>query len=80
MSHRFIVLSYFFCTLSQCLYAFLGFHIFDYSISYFSGSFKSELQAVISACRRTRSYVEYMCCNLINEAVTVMDVSNPSNS
>lgn len=51
-----------------------------YSISYFSGSFKSELQAVISACRRTRSYVEHVCSNLINEAVTVMDVSNPSNS
>lgn len=38
-----------------------------------SCSFKSELQAVISACRRTRSYVEHVCSNLINEAVTVMD-------
>ncbi|KAL5572654.1 hypothetical protein UlMin_022251 [Ulmus minor] len=36
--------------------------------------FKSELQAVISACRRTRLYVDYICSNLISKAVTVADL------
>ncbi|XP_059638126.1 uncharacterized protein LOC132280040 [Cornus florida] len=36
-------------------------------------SLNSELQAVISACRRTRSYIERVCYNLINEAVNIMD-------
>ncbi|XP_039071667.1 uncharacterized protein LOC120218835 isoform X2 [Hibiscus syriacus] len=38
-----------------------------------SGTFKSELQAVISACRRTRIYVDQICSNLIKQTVTVMD-------
>ncbi|XP_059433610.1 uncharacterized protein LOC132166751 isoform X2 [Corylus avellana] len=35
--------------------------------------FKSELQAVISACRRTRSYVDQVCSKLINQAVVVIN-------
>ncbi|CAH1430146.1 unnamed protein product [Lactuca virosa] len=34
--------------------------------------FKSELQAVISACRMTRVYVDQICCSLMNQSVTVM--------
>ncbi|KVH93897.1 Lysidine-tRNA(Ile) synthetase [Cynara cardunculus var. scolymus] len=34
--------------------------------------FKSELQAIISACRRTRFYVDQICHTLINQSVTVM--------
>ncbi|XP_076911600.1 uncharacterized protein LOC143569618 isoform X1 [Bidens hawaiensis] len=37
-----------------------------------SSTFKSELQAVILACRRTRFFVDQVCQNLINEAVMVM--------
>ncbi|KAM7512831.1 hypothetical protein LguiB_011706 [Lonicera macranthoides] len=37
-----------------------------------SSIFRSELQAVISACRRTRSHVDRICHNLINQAVTIM--------
>ncbi|KAF6164170.1 hypothetical protein GIB67_010140 [Kingdonia uniflora] len=33
--------------------------------------FKSELQAIISACRQTRSFIDKMCTDLINVAVTV---------
>lgn len=33
--------------------------------------FKTELQAVISECRRTRLLVDKLCCKLINEAVTI---------
>ncbi|CAK7337406.1 unnamed protein product [Dovyalis caffra] len=35
--------------------------------------FQSELQGVISACRRTRAYVDKICYNLINQAVTIVD-------
>ncbi|XP_022749822.1 uncharacterized protein LOC111299109 [Durio zibethinus] len=38
-----------------------------------SGIFKSELQAVISACRKTRTYIDQICKNLINHTVTIMD-------
>ncbi|XP_019097100.1 PREDICTED: uncharacterized protein LOC104766387 [Camelina sativa] len=38
-----------------------------------SGNFKSELQAVISECRRTRSFVDKVCTDLINQTVTVTD-------
>ncbi|XP_024009533.1 uncharacterized protein LOC18013621 isoform X2 [Eutrema salsugineum] len=38
-----------------------------------SGTFKSELQAVISECRRTRSFVDKVCTDLINRTVTVTD-------
>ncbi|XP_057969741.1 uncharacterized protein LOC131158849 isoform X2 [Malania oleifera] len=57
------------------------------SLRNLSPCFKSELQALISACRKTRSYVDRICCNLINQAVTVMaqgyavidvEVLNPS--
>ncbi|XP_034699751.1 tRNA(Ile)-lysidine synthase isoform X3 [Vitis riparia] len=37
-----------------------------------SCTFKYELQAVISACRKTRAYVDQICSNLINEAASVM--------
>ncbi|CAK9187065.1 unnamed protein product [Ilex paraguariensis] len=37
-----------------------------------SAIFNSELQAVISACRRTRLHVDQICRNLLNKAVTVM--------
>ncbi|XP_050216808.1 uncharacterized protein LOC126667777 isoform X2 [Mercurialis annua] len=37
-----------------------------------SYTFKSELQAMISACRNTRSVVDQICSNLINQAVTIM--------
>ncbi|XP_068649340.1 uncharacterized protein [Aristolochia californica] len=36
-----------------------------------SGVFRSEMQAVISACRKTRSYIEHICRRLIDEAVTI---------
>ncbi|KAF8400793.1 hypothetical protein HHK36_014095 [Tetracentron sinense] len=35
--------------------------------------FRSELQTIISACRRTRSYIDQICGSLINQAVTIMD-------
>lgn len=35
--------------------------------------FKSEIMAVISACRKTRAYVDQVCHNLINQAVTIVD-------
>uniref|UniRef100_A0A1J3KA39 tRNA(Ile)-lysidine synthetase n=1 Tax=Noccaea caerulescens TaxID=107243 RepID=A0A1J3KA39_NOCCA len=38
-----------------------------------SATFKSELQAVISECRRTRSFVDKVCTDLINQSVTVTD-------
>ncbi|CAD5324040.1 unnamed protein product [Arabidopsis thaliana] len=38
-----------------------------------SGNFKSELQAVISECRRTRSFVDKVCTDLIHQTVTVTD-------
>nr|KJB54202.1 hypothetical protein B456_009G025300 [Gossypium raimondii] len=38
-----------------------------------SGTFNSELQAVISVCRRTRIYVDQMCNSLIKQSITVMD-------
>ncbi|KAL7259960.1 hypothetical protein ACSBR1_005761 [Camellia fascicularis] len=38
-----------------------------------SSIFNSDLQAVISACRRTRLYVDQSCCNLINQCVTIMN-------
>ncbi|XP_050269451.1 uncharacterized protein LOC126713665 isoform X5 [Quercus robur] len=38
-----------------------------------SSIFKSELQAVISACRRTRSFIDQVCCKLINQAIVVKD-------
>ncbi|VVB15010.1 unnamed protein product [Arabis nemorensis] len=38
-----------------------------------SGTFKSELQAVISECRRTRSFVDKVCTDLINQTVTVTE-------
>ncbi|XP_016506151.1 uncharacterized protein LOC107823950 isoform X1 [Nicotiana tabacum] len=34
--------------------------------------FRSELQALIAACRRTRSHVDKMCSNLLHQAVTIM--------
>ncbi|KAJ4958670.1 hypothetical protein NE237_025781 [Protea cynaroides] len=37
-----------------------------------SGAFRSEIQAVISACQRTRSFVDKLCYNLISQAVTIM--------
>ncbi|GAV78437.1 ATP_bind_3 domain-containing protein, partial [Cephalotus follicularis] len=51
--------------------------------------FKSELQALISACRKTRSYVDHICRNLIRQAVTItnegyaiidLETLNPSNT
>ncbi|KAF4365419.1 hypothetical protein F8388_012784 [Cannabis sativa] len=38
-----------------------------------SYGFNSELQAVISACQQTRLYVDNVCSNLMNKAVTVTD-------
>ncbi|KAG4197435.1 hypothetical protein ERO13_A05G023700v2 [Gossypium hirsutum] len=38
-----------------------------------SGTFNSELQAVISACRRTRIYVDQICNSLMKQSITVMD-------
>ncbi|XP_015898263.3 uncharacterized protein LOC107431788 isoform X1 [Ziziphus jujuba] len=39
-----------------------------------SSRFKSELQAVISSCQKTRVYVDHICSNLISKAVTIMDL------
>lgn len=41
----------------------------------FPAKFKSELQAIISACRITRTYVDQISYNLIREAVIIKDVS-----
>ncbi|CAN1133769.1 tRNA(Ile)-lysidine synthase [Linum perenne] len=38
-----------------------------------SYSFQSELQAIISSCRKTRAYVDHVSNNLIDQAVTIMD-------
>ncbi|XP_010532861.1 PREDICTED: uncharacterized protein LOC104808766 isoform X2 [Tarenaya hassleriana] len=38
-----------------------------------SVTFRSELQAVISECRRTRSFVDRVCSRLIDQTVTVTD-------
>lgn len=35
-------------------------------------AFRSELQALISVCRRTRLYVDHICQVLLNQAVTIM--------
>ncbi|KAJ9167821.1 hypothetical protein P3X46_019414 [Hevea brasiliensis] len=52
-----------------------------------SYTFKSELQAVISACRKTRAFVDQFCFNLINQALTIvhqgyaiidLEILNPS--
>ncbi|XP_056162006.1 uncharacterized protein LOC115671321 isoform X2 [Syzygium oleosum] len=44
------------------------------SLQKFSSSvFSSEVQSLISTCRRTRAYVDKICANLLHEAVTVMD-------
>ncbi|XP_057788515.1 uncharacterized protein LOC131005521 isoform X2 [Salvia miltiorrhiza] len=42
------------------------------SLSNMSSVFKAELQATISACRRTRMHVEKLCRLLLNQAVTIM--------
>ncbi|KAL9224042.1 hypothetical protein vseg_000116 [Gypsophila vaccaria] len=51
-------------------------------------SFRSELQALIAACRRTRLYVDHICQILLRETVTIMphgyavvdlETLNPSN-
>ncbi|KAI9186322.1 hypothetical protein LWI28_016179 [Acer negundo] len=34
---------------------------------------KSKLQAVISTCRKTRSYIDHICSNLINRTVTIVN-------
>lgn len=41
----------------------------------FSAAFKSELQAMISACRITRAYIDQVCYSLMSHAVVIMDVS-----
>ncbi|CAN1277987.1 tRNA(Ile)-lysidine synthase [Linum perenne] len=38
-----------------------------------SCTFQSELQAIISSCRKTRAYVDHVSNNLIDQAVTIMD-------
>ncbi|KAJ8749840.1 hypothetical protein K2173_013243 [Erythroxylum novogranatense] len=38
-----------------------------------SCTFQSELQSIITACRKTRAYVDHICRNLINHAVMIMD-------
>lgn len=38
-----------------------------------SSAFKSELQRVISACRKTRAYVDHVCHSLIHQAVVIKD-------
>lgn len=38
--------------------------------------FRSELQALIAACRRTRLHVDKICSNLMHQAVTIMPVSS----
>ncbi|KAA8534971.1 hypothetical protein F0562_029974 [Nyssa sinensis] len=38
-----------------------------------SSIFKSELLAIVSACGRTRCYVDQVCRNLINQSVTIID-------
>ena len=50
--------------------------MFKLLVPCFSGIFKSELQAVILACRRTRSFIDQVCCKLINQAIVVKDVSS----
>ncbi|XP_077219695.1 adenine nucleotide alpha hydrolases-like superfamily protein [Tasmannia lanceolata] len=42
------------------------------SLRNLSSTFKYELQAVISACRKTRSFIDQVSRNLISQAVTIM--------
>ncbi|CAN1133768.1 tRNA(Ile)-lysidine synthase [Linum perenne] len=44
-----------------------------YKVSVYKDSFQSELQAIISSCRKTRAYVDHVSNNLIDQAVTIMD-------
>ncbi|CAN6540920.1 unnamed protein product [Malus baccata var. baccata] len=37
-------------------------------------AFRSELQALIAACRKIRRYVDHICSNLISQAVTFTDL------
>jgi len=41
----------------------------------FPAKFKFELQAIISACRITRTYVDQIGYSLIHDAVIIKDVS-----
>ena len=41
----------------------------------FPAKFKLELQAIISACRITRTYVDQIAYSLIRDAVIIKDVS-----
>ncbi|WCJ42480.1 tRNA(Ile)-lysidine synthase [Euphorbia peplus] len=52
-----------------------------------SYAFKCELQALVSACQKTRAYVDQICSNLLNQAVTLnhhgyaiidLEILNPS--
>ncbi|XP_024641229.1 tRNA(Ile)-lysidine synthase isoform X2 [Medicago truncatula] len=43
-------------------------------LNHLSSSFKSELQRVISACRKTRAYVDHVCHSLIHQAVVIKDL------
>ncbi|KAL6006230.1 hypothetical protein ACLOJK_040276 [Asimina triloba] len=38
-----------------------------------SGAFRSELLAIISACRKTRRNIDRICCNLIHQTLIIMD-------
>ncbi|EXB94671.1 hypothetical protein L484_001879 [Morus notabilis] len=51
-------------------------NVVEYLAVFLSGrdTFNSELQAVISSCQQTRLYVDNVCSNLINKAVTVTDI------
>ncbi|CAL5186475.1 unnamed protein product [Lathyrus oleraceus] len=43
------------------------------ALNHLSSSFKHELQGVISACRKTRAYVDQVCHSLIHHAVVIND-------
>ena len=49
----------------------------DFFSSIFPAAFKFELQALISACRITRTYVDQIAYSLIRDAVVIKDVSIP---
>lgn len=44
------------------------------SLNNLSGIFKNELQALISTCRKTRSYVDRKCRDLIDQTLTITDL------
>lgn len=52
------------------------YEIHDFISAFFwvSGTLKSELHAIISACRKTRLFVDHACLSLANLTLTITEV------